>query len=35
MPDGELQAIIEGGSNTWRRLAAKAQGIKSSLVMTY
>jgi hypothetical protein len=35
IPDGELEAIIEGGNDTWRRLAMKAQGIKSGLLEKY
>jgi hypothetical protein len=35
MPDGELQAIIEGGNDTWKRLATKAQGIRSGLIEKY
>jgi hypothetical protein len=32
---GELQAIIEGGNDTWKRLASRAQGIKSGLLEKY
>ena len=35
IPDGELQAIIEGGNDPWKRLAMKAQGIKSGLLEKY
>jgi hypothetical protein len=35
IPDGELQAIIENADDTWKRLAIKAQGIKSGLVEKY
>jgi hypothetical protein len=34
-PDAELQAIIENGNDAWKRLASRAQRIKSGLFEKY
>jgi hypothetical protein len=34
-PDGELKEIIESGNDTWKRLAVRAQGIRSGLLEKY
>jgi hypothetical protein len=35
VPDGELQSIIENGSDAWKRLGLRAREIKSRLLEKY
>jgi len=35
MPDAKLRSLIDNGTDTWKRLAMKAQGIKSGLLQKY
>jgi len=35
LPDAKVRSLIENGSDTWKRLAMKALGIKSGLLEKY